>query len=400
MRKLIVLRGIPGCGKSTFIKKNNLKKYTLSADDLRLYYSAPTLNIEGKFEISQANNNKVWGLLFEMLEVRMQRGSFTVIDATNVDINTLNKYKDISKKYKYKLYCIDFSDVSLEQAKSQNLNREEYKQVPEYVLENMYQKMQNNKIPSGFIVLKPDQFEEVYTTPLDLSNYKKIHHIGDIHGCYTTLNEYLNNNGGIKDDEFYIFLGDYVDRGVENADTLKYMMSIYNKSNVLCLEGNHEIHLWNYANDNKARSYEFEQNTKPQLDSANISKKDIRRFYRKLSQCAYYEYNNNLYLCTHGGLSILPEKIDYVDTYQMIYGVGSYNDYEYVDDNFANNSTNNAYQLHGHRNTNNSPVKMNNNVFNLEGQIEFGGNLRCVQVSKNRIQEIETENNIFKFTKS
>ena len=36
MKTLLLLRGAPGCGKSTFIEQNGLKPYALSADDLRL----------------------------------------------------------------------------------------------------------------------------------------------------------------------------------------------------------------------------------------------------------------------------------------------------------------------------------------------------------------------------
>ena len=35
MRVLLLLRGSAGCGKSTWIEKNGLKPYTLSADDIR-----------------------------------------------------------------------------------------------------------------------------------------------------------------------------------------------------------------------------------------------------------------------------------------------------------------------------------------------------------------------------
>lgn len=76
--------------------------------------------------------------------------------------------------------------------------------------------------------------------PLDLSEYRTIHHIGDIHGCNTVLQKYLSENGDIRDDEFYIFCGDYIDRGIENVEVLKYLISIMNRNNVLLLEGNHE----------------------------------------------------------------------------------------------------------------------------------------------------------------
>lgn len=39
MRILLLMRGVPGSGKSTFIKEQGLEPYTLSADGLRLLYA-------------------------------------------------------------------------------------------------------------------------------------------------------------------------------------------------------------------------------------------------------------------------------------------------------------------------------------------------------------------------
>lgn len=36
----------------------------------------------------------------------------------------------------------------------------------------------------------------------------------------------MNRCGGIKDDEMYIFVGDYIDRGIENAEVIAFLMSI------------------------------------------------------------------------------------------------------------------------------------------------------------------------------
>ena len=36
MKKLLLLRGAPASGKSTFIKENNLEPYVISSDNLRL----------------------------------------------------------------------------------------------------------------------------------------------------------------------------------------------------------------------------------------------------------------------------------------------------------------------------------------------------------------------------
>lgn len=64
MRVLLLLRGSPGCGKSTWIEKNGLKNYTLSADDIRMMYSSPRLTIEGTYEINPDSDGAVWKTLF------------------------------------------------------------------------------------------------------------------------------------------------------------------------------------------------------------------------------------------------------------------------------------------------------------------------------------------------
>lgn len=48
MRILLLMRGVPGSGKSTFIKEQGLKPYTLSADVLRLLYASPMLDNAGR----------------------------------------------------------------------------------------------------------------------------------------------------------------------------------------------------------------------------------------------------------------------------------------------------------------------------------------------------------------
>lgn len=396
MRILLLLRGSAGCGKSTWIEQNGLKPYTLSADDIRLLCQSPIMQVDGTEGISQANDNVTWKTLFNLLEVRMQKGEFTVIDATNSKTSEMNRYKEMCNTYRYRIFCVDFTDIPIEEVKRRNANREVLKRVPEEAIDKMYSRFATQKIPSGIKVIKPDELDTIWMKMFDLSEYKKIHHIGDIHGCNTALQKYLSDNGGLKDDEMYIFTGDYIDRGLENADVIKFLISIMNKKNVLMLEGNHERWLWLYANDCVGKSKEFELITRPQLEEAKIDKKDIRQLYRKFGQCAYYKYGDNIYLVTHAGLSTLPKNLSYVATDQMIRGVGNYNDFEKVTETFLATTPDNIYQIHGHRNTKRLPVKVNDRVFNLEGRVEFGGTLRCVQIDKDGIYTVEVENTVYK----
>lgn len=396
MRVLLLLRGSAGCGKSTWIEQNGLKPYTLSADDIRLLCQSPIMQVDGTEGISQANDNITWKTLFNLLEVRMEKGEFTVIDATNSKTSEMNRYKQMCSTYRYRIFCVDFTDIPIDEVKRRNANRNELKRVPDEVIDKMYSRFATQKIPSGIKVIKPDELDTIWMKMFDMSEYKKIHHIGDIHGCNTALQKYLSDNGGIKDDEFYIFTGDYVDRGLENAEVVKFLISIMNKKNVLMLEGNHEKWLWLYANGCTGKSKEFELITKPQLENTRIDTKDIRQLYRKLGQCAYYKYGDNIYLVTHAGLSTLPKNLSCVATDQMIRGVGNYNDFEKIAETFLATTPENIYQIHGHRNTKGLPIQVNDRVFNLEGRVEFGGSLRCVQVDKYGIHTVEVENTVYK----
>lgn len=396
MRVLLLLRGSAGCGKSTWIEQHGLKPYTLSADDIRLLCQSPVLQPDGTVGISQSNDKTVWKTLFNLLEIRMQKGEFTVIDATNSKTSEMNRYKQMCETYRYRMYCVDFTDIPIDEVKRRNASREELKRVPDAAIDKMYSRFKTQKIPSGIKVIKPDELDSIWMKLFDLSEYKKIHHIGDVHGCHTALKKYIDDNGGIKDDEFYIFCGDYVDRGIENADVIKYLISIKDKKNVLMLEGNHERWLWLWANGCTGKSKEFELATKPQLEDAKIDKKDVRQLYRKFGQCAYYKYGENIYLVTHAGLSVLPDNLTFVATDQMIHGVGNYNDFEKIAETFTEKMPSNYYQIHGHRNTKQVPIRVNDRVFNLEGRVEFGGNLRCVQLDKDGVCEVEVHNEVFK----
>ena len=395
MRVLLLLRGSAGCGKSTWIEQNGLKPFALSADEIRLLCQSPIMQVDGTPAISQANDKTVWKILYDILEVRMQHGEFTVIDATNSKTSEMNRYKELCDAYRYRIYCVDFTDIPIDEAKRRNAERNILKRVPDEVIDKMYSRFATQKIPAGITVIHPDELNKIWFNKMDFSNYKKIHVFGDIHGCNTVLQQYFKDSDGIKDDEFYIFTGDYIDRGCENADTLNFLMNLINNKNVFMLEGNHERHLWNWANDKTSSSKEFEMYTRPELEAAKIDKKEIRKFYRRLGQCAYFKYNDKTFLITHGGISTIPDNLTFVATEQMIRGTGNYNDYEIVENTFKDTTPESYIQIHAHRNTKNLPIKVNDKVYNLEGQVEFGGQIRVVQIDETGINTVEIQNTVF-----
>lgn len=393
MRVLLLFRGAPGCGKSTFIREHGLEQFALSADDIRLKCFGPQMTVDGSYEISQKNDKTVWKQLYELLEIRMRHGEFTVIDATNSKAIEMNKYKDLAEHYKYRIFCIDMADLPIEECKRRNMTRDFYKRVPESAIDKMYARFANQKIPSGITVIKPDELDKIWMKKFDMNKYEKIVHIGDIHGCYTALMEYFKN--GFNDNYMYIFVGDILGSGIENAEVVKFMLSIYNKPNVLILEGEMDRVLWLYANGAHVKDNEFELVTRDSLVQANIDPKDIRKMYRRFGQCAWYTFNNQDYFVCHGGISSIPNNLTFLATGQLIYGVGSKDDDQTVANCFADKNPE-TIQIFGHRNSKNAPVKMAENVYNLYNSVEYGGNLRIAEVSADGINEIEIKNDTFR----
>ena len=138
MRNLFILRGVPGSGKSTWVKENELDSYTISADTLRLMYQSPVTNIDGTRTISQNHDNEVWKMVLNLMERRMQNGELIIVDATHYKSVLINKYKDLIAKYRYRVYVVDFSDVSEEELKKRNKERG-FRAVPEEVIDNIYE---------------------------------------------------------------------------------------------------------------------------------------------------------------------------------------------------------------------------------------------------------------------
>lgn len=381
MRSLVILRGSPGSGKSTWVKEMGLKNYTLSADEIRLLVESPVLVADRDHRVISQNNDKyVWLLLFELLEKRMERGEFVVIDATHSKSSDFSRYNKLCERYRYRKYYVDFSDVPIEECKRRNLLREDYKIVPESVIDKMYSRLKTQSKTSGWVEVDRHNFwNEIGTKLFDLNQYKRINVFGDIHGCYNPLEEYFNTYP-YSEEEMYIFCGDYIDRGKQNKETLEFLMKLSLNKNVLFLEGNHERWLNYFSLDEyeNIKSETFLKKT--MLEILELDKKDIRAFYRKIGQIAYFTYGNSKYLISHGGISWLPGELQLIATEQFIKGVGDYN--VDIDEVYANHQMNDStIQIHGHRNTH-EVDDCGQKSYNLEGKIEFGGYLKVLQITK------------------
>ena len=398
MRKLIILRGAMGCGKSTFIKNNDLENYTLSTDTIRLMFSSPELGIDYKESIPQFNNKKVWELLYTLLEERMKKGEFTIVDAVHAYADeSFSIYKKLAEKYRYRLYVLDFTDIPKEEVYERNKGREIYRQVPESSIDRVFKAFEKERISTAFKVIKPENFNEIInTTPRDLNGYEKVHIIGDIHGSATALKTYFTKYP-ISEKDYYIFCGDYFDRGTQNYQTFKFLSELMTNKNMTFLIGNHEDKLYKYACDDEFKMDYDIKNTIEEFEMNHLKKSEIRGFIKNLSQIALITFKDKTYLITHGGLPYIPNKsLDFYSTNSFVYGIDKYEtDIDKIYNEFMQTANNKIYQVHGHRNFYKNKFDKYEYSINLEGDIEHGGNLRILTLTNNNYKYTEIKNTIY-----
>lgn len=194
MRDLIIMRGCPGCGKSTAIEESGLKNYVLSPDDIRLMLRAPEVNEDGEYRISQQDNALVFEMLDTMLVNRMKNGSPTIIDATHCSsgkwhTKQINRYLDLAKEYKYRLFYWEPERENVEIYVERNKYRDELNRVPENVIRNMYHNWETINLPKDFTKLDKLRFRDDFSNLVKdtAKTYDQVIVVGDIHGCDTAL---------------------------------------------------------------------------------------------------------------------------------------------------------------------------------------------------------------------
>lgn len=255
---LVAMVGISSSGKSTFAKTHFLESEVVSSDACRAMVSND--------ENSQEATGDAFDLVDFIVRKRLKRGLLTVIDATHVQRDSRKSILKAARDYHCMPVAIIINppmDVSLERH-SKRPDRD----FPSGVLKN-----QQRQLKSTVKQLKREGFRYIYRleTLEQIQNAKVVRQpmwtdkkeltgpfdiIGDIHGCFDELHALLeklgykirtNENGryavsppvGRK----AFFVGDIVDRGPKNIESLKLVMDMVKSEAAICVPGNHDVKL-------------------------------------------------------------------------------------------------------------------------------------------------------------
>lgn len=390
MRKLVVLRGHQGSGKSHAVRELGLAEWSLSSDVLRTVLASPVMNREGRMMPDQDLNSRVFPLLLELAEERMGRGETLVIDTTGLDFADMTHWRRRAEFHRYRVAYVDLSGISLETSLDWMRQRPELHRVPEHTIRRFRQTMRQNPIkpesPRETLIVGDEAGSHVRALAewldepvIDLSGYDRVVHIGDLQGCHTVLRGPGGPlEAGFDPRAFYVFVGDLVDRGIENGALMRWFVDeAVGRDNVALMHGNHEDHLHRFARGLEPVSDEFRYRTLPQLERAGVTPRDADKVCDMAREFLRYRYRGREVFVNHAGLSALPEEPWRVSLRQYSKGTGYWS--EDVDRWYSENERE-VFQIHGHRN-NGVPIRAAATSFNLEDGVEHGGNLRVCELS-------------------
>lgn len=135
MVELIVTRGLPASGKSTFAKawvsENPRKRARVEKDQLRaMMHDSVWLGRHTENQVNLVQHASVRSLLLEGISV--------VVSDTNLDVNTFNKWRDLAAGVNAKFIMQDFRDVPLQVCLDRNAKRTGKEFIPVEAIMGMY----------------------------------------------------------------------------------------------------------------------------------------------------------------------------------------------------------------------------------------------------------------------
>lgn len=279
--RLYILSGLPGSGKSYWLKNNQIEQSKIISTDFYRELLETSINYFdefGKPKIRRLENNN--NILFEqiiptILETKLRNGETIFLDATNLDEKTRNKYANLANQYNIKTEIIIF-DIPIEMCIKNDNDR--LTSVSVSVIERMNTKFVRTSKHKYHIINEHTINDKIEFIDNEIDSSINIDAIGDVHGCLDELIELLLKGGYEfieskqktipiditketskyknfynkipihKDKRKVLLLGDVVDRGYNDINSLIFTINMINHGHYFIL-GNHELKLLRFINE-------------------------------------------------------------------------------------------------------------------------------------------------------
>lgn len=253
---VVAMIGGTSSGKTTFANRYFQPTEVLSSD----FFRAMICDDETAQDVSQ----DAFDLLYATANKRLRHGKLTVIDATNLQQNARKQVISLAREQNVHSVAIVLNLP--EKVLSERNQARADRGFPERVIQKhcadvrrSIKKLKREGFRFVYVLTSQEEIDHVEIVRTKLWNDKKDEHgaldiIGDIHGCGQELRMLLDKLGYVAQNGCYChpegrkvaFLGDFCDRGNENVNVLKLVMSMVKSGNAFAVAGNHDAKLVKY----------------------------------------------------------------------------------------------------------------------------------------------------------
>ena len=410
MRRMLLLRGAPGSGKTTFASAHGHTELTVSFDAFRELVYPRAVALDGKRSLLGGAEKTIAAMAHKAAEHRMVCGATVIVDATNLTARTQGEWAILAQKYGYTIGLIDCQvGISDDELRRRNETRGVRKLDPES-LETMLTRARDNARHPDVVEVTETSLNDFFALPdASLGSPARVAVVGDVHSCPAALKQALSD---LDDETVVVFAGDLFDGGPDAADVYRQITNL-DPDRVVLVEGNHDTLMRRLASGAIACPPAETAVSHNQILGLAHTDADILALLDRAVPLARFTCGGQDYLVTHGGITQtaytrlnLPSATDatidgrHIVDRELILGTSDRSDiyrgkstYRPVDNEL---SINGIIQLHGHRNTH--PNRQagptgDDSVVNLEADVENGGRLRMALITPTGLEVREYSNN-------
>jgi predicted kinase len=160
MTRLLITRGLPASGKTTFARKLQPQVVRVNRDDLRLM-------LHGRRLFTQWAEGQVTAAQRAAVEVLLRARADVIVDDTNLRAKTVREWAELAAKFHATFEVHDFTDVPLEECLRRDAGRPDDVRVGEQGIRRMFDRYlagRNLPLPVPFVapggpgvIYQPDQ---------------------------------------------------------------------------------------------------------------------------------------------------------------------------------------------------------------------------------------------------
>ncbi|GAA4923708.1 RNA ligase [Nesterenkonia rhizosphaerae] len=400
MRKLILLRGAQGCGKTTLVK--DYQPLVVSFDSFRELHAPaiPTLDGDTSLVLSTGAQKKSVQAALGAAEERMALGMSVVVDNMNLRVKDQADWVRLAEKYQYEVLLVDVQgDITDEELLRRNRTRGNKRIEEALLLDFAAVGRERNLHPDVREISRDQLHAEIVarTEWVDLNGFNRVVVIGDIHSCADALKQAtereLSDGGPIA----WVFLGDLFDRGPDAARVFQHVrqeLGHYGDA-VFFIEGNHETNM-RCAILQDATFSKDTLKSREDIHAKGFSDSDILELLNSTRPFLRFRFAGKRFFACHGGvdrrtvegardLHLMPDHF-------FIHGISDRgrtyrkrSTYEHVGEFLAGDDSE-VTQLHGHRNGGFDDERLPEDtvpgIYNLEQGVEEGGHLALAVIDR------------------